>query len=645
MKKFFLMAALALTFASCSQDDFLNSDKDNNNSTSSEVIGTFDNGATLGVNQNSYGIAPRRAAGKTAEVTDFTDLGAATPLQSGLASKLTNEVFMKDFPNGKDNLSTTHPHLQDLSYDFLYVSNGLPFEVYALYSHALYIDHVGIYWIDDKGVQHEQDFWSMADAGWLAKGVNPKTPTQAAEDVDTFNKTGAGFKFQLPKGWKFGFYVWNTQNGKKYSESSLNKTTVTTGTGLNKKTTTVTGDKQVVTYAYEGINLIGFEDIFRSNSSDKDYNDIVLYINPQQTVIPTGQVVVRWVDEDGVDLLHPEYSGEMAVGATYTGNAQDIPGYVLVDPTHTTESKTINEFDRDNVITFVYKKKPVEYTINHICTDGCQVLKSTTGTGKVGDTVYGDVEVFSGHVALDTSKEMVLQDGTNVINLYYEHCETAYTVYYVELGTNETLADPTQEGSLKMGESVTVYPKNIAGYTVVEYTGNTLVLDEDATKNVYTFYYTKDVVEEPEATPVPEGDIIITLGQLTEDLVCESDDFCIKFNGDEQEYAYLNGSATNLKDLKLEQGKQLNISISHIDQWTNGEKIYWQDLENGMERAAFDLRLYGIAATANLANLLTVEGIIAPDGYVITLDIHEDTRDDYNSKEVHISVLVDRPKQ
>lgn len=636
---------LALFFASCTQDDLSFTDDDNNYTENSKVLGLFDNGSSIGVDQNNYGRSPRRAPGTPfAEVTDFTNLGAATPLQKGLASKLTNEVFMKDFPNGKDNLASKHENLKDLSYDFLYVSNGLPFEVYALYSHALYIDHVGIYWIDDKGEMHEKDFWSMADKGWLEKGVNSKKPTEAAEDVDTFNQTGEGFKFQLPKGWKFGFYVWNAQNGKKYSESSLNKTTVTTGTGIYKKTTTVTGDKQVVTYAYEGINLIGFEDIFRSNSSDKDYNDIVLYINPQQTVIPTGQVVVRWVDESGINLLQPEYSGDMAVGASYTGNAQDIPGYELVDPSHVTETKVINEYDRDNVITFVYRQKPVTYTINHICNDGCQVLKSVNGTGKVGDIVYGDVEVFGGHVAIDTSKEMTLADGENVINLYYEHCETAYTVYYVEQGTNLTLADPTQEGSRKMGESVTVYPKNIAGYTVVDYTDNTLVMNEDATKNLYTFYYTKDVVE-PEITPTSDDDIVITLGRIGEELVCESDDFCIKFNGDELEYAYIDHSASNLKGLKLAKNENMNIVISNINNWSNGVKNYWQDLTDDKERAVFDLRLYGIKSTANLADLLKVEGIIAPEGYVITLDFSEESHYENDTRELHISVLVDRPKQ
>lgn len=645
MKKLFAIAALALTFVGCSQDDFFDSDQDDNKAHNTEVLGTFSNGATLGVDQYTYGMPARRAAARMPEeVTDFTDLGAAATLQSGLASKLTNEVFMKDFPNGKDNLATEHADLKDLAYDFLYVSNGLPFEVYALYSHALYIDHVGIYWIDEQGNKHEKDFWSMADEGWLEKGVNSKNPNQAAEDVDTFNQTGDGFKFQLPKGWKFGFYVWNEQNGKKYSESSLNETTVTTGSGLNKRTTKVKGDKQVVTYAYDGINLIGFEDIFRSNNSDKDYNDIVLYINPEQTVIPTGQVVVRWVDENGVNLLQPEYSGEMAVGASYTGNAQVIPGYELVDPYHTTESKTINEYNRDNVITFVYRKKSVTYTIHHICTDGCQELKATTGTGKVGDTVWADAEAFTGHLAIDTSKDMVLQEGENSISLYYEHCETAYTVYYLEQGTNQPLADPTQEGSHKMGESVSVYPKNIAGYTVVNYSGNTFTLNADAAKNVYTFYYIKDIVE-PDPTPTPEGDIVITLGDLTEELVCESDDFCIKFNGDEQEYAYIDHSATNLQGLRLKQGEPMNIVIGNINNWSNGSKIYWQEISEDKERAVFDLRLYGIKSTTNLASLLKVEGIIAPEGYTVTLDFSQESHYDPATQELHISVLVDRPKK
>lgn len=644
MKKLFWMAALALSLASCSQDEIQGPENEDPKpiGETSEIVATFDNGATIGVDQNTYGgMSPRRAPSvPSAEVTDFESLGAATPLQTGLAQKLTEEVFMVDFPNGQDNLEKKHEHLKDLSYDFLYVSNGQPFEVYALYSHALYIDHVGIYWIDEQGEMHEKDFWSMADTGWLAKGLNSKDKTFAAEDVDTYNKTGAGFKFQLPKGWKFGFYVWNAQNGKKYSESKLNKATVV----VNKKETTVTGDKQVVTYAYEGINLIGFEDIFRSNNSDKDYNDIVLYVNPQQTVIPTGQIVVRWVDEDGVNLLQPEYSGDMVVGATYTGNAQDIPGYVLVDPSHTTESKTINEYNRDNVITFVYKLKPVEYTINHICNDGCQTLKTESGTGKVGDVVYGDAEAFNGHVALDTSKEMELEDGENVINLYYKHCETAYTVYYVEQGTNLPLADPTQEGSRKMGESVTVYPKNIAGYSVVEYSGNTLVLNEDAQQNTYTFYYTKDIVE-PDPIPTPDADIVITLGRLGDELVCESDDFCIKYNSYEMEYAYLDRSASNLKALKLEKDTNMNIVIDNIDNWTNGGKIYWQALNEDRERAVFDLRLYGITSTANLSDLLKVEGIIAPEGYVVTLDFSEESHYDNNTRELHISVLVDRPKK
>lgn len=40
-----------------------------------------------------------------------------------------------------------------------------------------------------------------------------------------------------------------------------------------------------------------------------------------------------------------------------------------------------------------------------------------------------------------------------------------------------------------------------------------------------------------------------------------------------------------------------------------------------------------------------MEGIIAPEGYDITLDFSEESHYDNNTKELHISVLVDRQKK
>ena len=358
MKKSLLIVAAVGFLASCSQEPLENSANNQAadiRNAKSIVSSVFDNGSSIIIGQSNPATARSRrlAAAAAPAVTDFTMKEEATPLQAGLAEKLTNEVFMPEFPNGENNIDKQHPNLKDLSFDFLYVSNGQPFEVYALYSHALYIDDIGIYYIDDKGEKHERDFWSMADDGWLSVGWNYQYFLKdgryikarfAKKDVSTYNQAGSGFTFQMPKGWKFGFYVKNDQNGQKYSESTLNERD-------GKQC------KQVVTYNYQGFNLIGIEDIFVNNGSDSDYNDIVMMISPKQVVIPTGQVVVRYIDEEGVELLPNEYSGEMASGSSYTGKAKDIEGYELVDPTHTSETKIINEYDRDNIITFVYKKK------------------------------------------------------------------------------------------------------------------------------------------------------------------------------------------------------------------------------------------------------------------------------------------------
>ncbi|MCF0203324.1 MAG: DUF4114 domain-containing protein [Bacteroidaceae bacterium] len=676
MKKCFYMAAALfglVSFASCTSDENVNNGGTPDEKKVKEVVtsikATFGNSAqvlTVGQSndQSLTAVLPRGIVNKYSraaddnKVTEFTWYGkTADTLQAGTASKLTNEVFMKDFPNNQDNLKTPHPDLEDLSFDFLYVSNGEPVEVWPLYSHAGYVDDIGIYYYDQDGNMHEEDtFWSMADDGWLAKGI--KTTYQknyegkyaycryAKEDVDTYNGTGYGYKFQLPKGWKWGFYIKNDQNGKKYSQSTL-----------HAKDSKGNLQKQVVTYRYGEYNLIGFEDIFYSGA-DKDYNDIALLVSPKQVVTPTGQVTVRWITEDGRELCPNEYSGEMASGALYTGYAKEFKGWELVDPTHTEETKTINEYDTDNVITFVYKEKPIptQYTVNYICKDGCTLLGTETFGGFVNDEIYATEKMkqFEDHgfTVYDKERITLVEDASqNVINLYYEHTKTSYVVKYLDEETGEELTDPFVGNKSDIGETVNVNEINIQGYTCTNPGQQTKVLVKDPNSNVFIYYYKKNSVPIVPIDPLSGPDIVIVLDALDKDLVCESDDFGIKYNQHEIEYAYADHSASSLVDLKLEQGKPIAITIPDINAWTNDSKTYWYDLGNGIERACFDLRLYNCRdAQGNtipaetLAQMLNLNYIKKPAGYSVQVDCVAGT-DQYGTSGVHISVIVDRIKQ
>ena len=734
MKKSLYIASLILGISSlfsCTADDPAVTDNTQEISKAENAVtATFQNKGQITFGQNFdtklTAVYPRplkRASRmrKANAVSDFVWYGnTATKLQKGVAEQLTDSVFMQDFPNNRDNLKAPHPGLKNLSFDFLYVSNGEPVEVWILYSHALYIDDIGIYYYDEQGNKYEKDFWSMANPGWLKDGYQtvrggtlfkPTFYREAKKDTDTYNQTGEGYKFQLPKGWKFGFYIKNDQNGQKYSTSTL-----------HAKDSKGNLQKQVVTYSYKNYDLVGFEDIFYSGA-DKDYNDIVMLITPGQVVSPTGQVLVRWVDTEGNELLPNELSGEKLAGTEYTGEAKNIPGYKLVDPSHKSETKTINEYDRDNVITFEYEKIDVEYTINYICQDNNQILETVTGTGKYQDVIYPNQKPFVNHGFVLADKDSITLDvdpTKNVINLYYKHAETSYIVKYLDEETGEELIDPTTVNNKKVGDEVKVDPANIVGYDCTNPTTQTHTLQKDPNENIYIFLYKKQPEPEPEPEPInpmeePESgttepgnpepgtpepgtsepgttepgttepgttepgtpepgttepgttepgttepvtppapvnpDIVITLNSLDLDLICESDDFCVKYNFDELEYGYTDHSASNLVNLELKQGEPIAITIPDINAWANDSKTYWQDLNNGRERACFDLRLYNCRDKAGnvipadkLEQLFNINYIKRPAGYSVQLDFAA-CEDQYGNAGVHISILIDRLKQ
>ncbi|MCF0188506.1 MAG: DUF4114 domain-containing protein [Bacteroidaceae bacterium] len=350
MKKILSLLAASALLAACSNNSLDGVTPPTQQEVNNSITASFESGVTITIGQTP---AAKKAKRKAPAVTDFTISNNAPLLATGTARDLVDNVFMEAFPNGSSAVGKDHSGLEDFASDFLYVSNGEPFDVYVLYSQALYIDDLGIYYYDEDGNKYEHTFWSMADTGWLRYGWYKNGGCRYAYvATSTYNTAGKGYTMQLPKGWKFGFYVYNDQNGKKYSEAPLN---------FNEDAEY----DQIVTYDYNGTTLVGFEDVFQNNGSDKDFNDVILMINPTQAVLPTGEIIVQYLDEDGNELAPTEYSGKLKAGETYTGHAKEIFGYELVDPTTEVQEKTISEY-RDHVITFVYKKVDIDIQLGAI---------------------------------------------------------------------------------------------------------------------------------------------------------------------------------------------------------------------------------------------------------------------------------------
>ena len=214
---------------------------------------------------------------------------------------------------------------QGVCKNFVYYSNGEPFDLVMLYSNGGYRHQLGIYWYDENGDCHEETFWNELDE-------NSKTWYNAngqKSDIISRKSDDAGaYRIQLPKGTKFGFYqesykqtsnnVWDIVTEairldppagptvpcpyKFYSESVKNWNYKFTQTG------------QLMTTELNGWTIVGFEDISLTYPScDKDYNDCVFAINPIQATEadPTPSIVDGSVetnlsvakDKDGNDKV------------------------------------------------------------------------------------------------------------------------------------------------------------------------------------------------------------------------------------------------------------------------------------------------------------------------------------------------------
>lgn len=266
--------------------------------------------------------AQELAAAQTEIAKKFTRAGRmqCAPVQGPTINKITytweNPIdLLTMFPESQTPEGVYH--------NFVYYSNGEPFDVVMLYSNGAYRHTCGIYWYDEDGDCHEQVFWDEREEAakdWYnANG-------QKTDIVSRKTDQAGAYTIQLPKGTKFSFFQVSyqaTQKGwevvqesvrleqpagpvvacpyKFYTEYSKNWNYQLTQKG------------QAMTKNVNDWTIVGFEDISLTwPSCDKDFNDCVFAINPAQDVTPnpTPEIIDGSVEtnlsvaqQDGTDKV------------------------------------------------------------------------------------------------------------------------------------------------------------------------------------------------------------------------------------------------------------------------------------------------------------------------------------------------------
>lgn len=189
--------------------------------------------------------------------------------------------------------------------------------------------------------------------------------------------------------------------------------------------------------------------------------------------------------------------------AIVTENAEMISGYVFDEYQKRLNIDVVDA--TKNVIYFIYKKDIVngQYIVHYMTqnANGTGFDEHSTFTGKMeGGSTYTvpnppkTIQNFTWAEGHEKEKLSGTVEVGKILELwvYYTRNEFPYKVQYLDRATGQPIiADKT--GSAKWESQVTENYVDIKGYELANNTSYTIDISDDASKNVITFYYVKDV--------------------------------------------------------------------------------------------------------------------------------------------------------
>lgn len=272
-----------------------------------------------------------------------------------------------------------------------------------------------------------------------------------------------------------------------YLEDSTSEEVATSKTVYNQ-----TYGDEVTEYAIDIEGYITQDPTQDTITIDVEYNDIYFYYTKRNDF---NYIVYYACGYDEIwggikEIADPKIVTEQTYLDEITENAIPIDGYVAQEPTE--QTITINTGAND-IIFWYEKRNDLSYTIYYKDIDTDEPLDEITEnnqTYKDEITWEVDDDTISGYYPEDpTSQTIEIGTGTNELTFYFrKRADLYYKVNYLEVVTEEQLADPKYEYDQTFGDEVTEDAIPIPGYTALDPTTQTFTIDEN---NEITFYYKK----------------------------------------------------------------------------------------------------------------------------------------------------------
>ena len=243
-----------------------------------------------------------------------------------------------------------------------------------------------------------------------------------------------------------------------------------------------------------------------------------------------AKVTVHYYEENTTNKVSEDIEINGKVNDDYnTTIADDIPSkYELVSEP---ENKSGKMTEEEIIVTYYFRKKATQVNV-HYYEEGTinKLSEDIIIKGKVDDTYTTesatDVPIKYELVAEPENKAGTMTEDTIEVIYYYRVKTAVVNIRYLEKGTDEELAKPTQVQG-KVDEQYQTNPKEIEGYQLVEHSGNEKGKFEvnPLTVTYYYLYKAKATVQYIDKTT---GQIIeqsTTEGLEGDEFVTESKDF------------------------------------------------------------------------------------------------------------------------
>ena len=205
---------------------------------------------------------------------------------------------------------------------------------------------------------------------------------------------------------------------------------------------------------------------------------------------------VNYLEKDTNKVLAKSKTVKSVFNAEVNEEALEITGYAYDEKT-----KSLIMKEKDNVINFYYTANSYNYTVEYYYDNNKDDSATFTEKAAFNSEIVNYEDKSKTGYALSKVEGVPLKisedAAKNVIRIYYEREEYAYTINYYYDGIKDDNA--TIKATLKYAESVNGYKDKIkTGYKLDKVTGLTdgkLIITEDPSKNVIDVYYVKDTFE------------------------------------------------------------------------------------------------------------------------------------------------------